>query len=64
VYDRKGYKTPQMIVQTLVDVVGKNGNLNIPVRGNESIDEQERAIVESIGHWMNTNSESTYDIRP
>jgi alpha-L-fucosidase len=53
-----------MTVQTLVDVVGKNGNLNIPVRGNGSIDEQERAIVESIGRWMNTNSESTYDIRP
>ena len=63
-YDRKGYETPQIIVQTLVDVVGKNGNLNIPVRGNGSIDEQERAIVESIAHWMNTNSESTYDTRP
>ncbi|PRY44307.1 alpha-L-fucosidase [Spirosoma oryzae] len=66
VYDRKGYKTPQMVVQTLVDVVSKNGNylLNIPVRGNGSIDEQERAIVESIGRWMNANSESIYDTRP
>lgn len=66
VYDRKGYKTPQMVVQTLVDVVSKNGNylLNIPVRGNGSIDEQERAIVEGIGRWMNANSESIYDTRP
>jgi alpha-L-fucosidase len=66
VYDRKAYKTPQMVVQTLVDVVSKNGNylLNIPVRGNGSIDEQERAIVEGIGRWMNANSESIYDTRP
>jgi alpha-L-fucosidase len=66
VYDRKGYKTPQMVVQTLVDVVSKNGNylLNIPVRGNGSIDEQERAVVEGIGRWMNANSESIYDTRP
>lgn len=65
-YDRKGYKTPQMVIQTLVDVVSKNGNylLNIPVRGNGSIDEQERTIVEGIGRWMNANSESIYSTRP
>jgi alpha-L-fucosidase len=66
VYDRKGYKTPELVIRTMVDVVSKNGNylLNVPVRGNGSIDEQERAIVEHIGRWMNANSESIYDTRP
>lgn len=66
VYDRKGYKTPKTVIQTLVDVVSKNGNylLNVPVRGNGTIDEQERKIVEAIGRWMTANSESIYDTRP
>ena len=38
--------------------------LNIPVRGNGSIDEKERKIVEQIGQWMKINSESIYGTRP
>lgn len=38
--------------------------LNIPVRGNGSIDEQERAVVEEVGQWMELNSESIYGTRP
>lgn len=38
--------------------------LNIPVRGDGSIDEKERKIVEEIGAWMKVNSESIYDTRP
>lgn len=66
VYNRKGYKSAQMVIQTLVDVVSKNGNylLNIPVRGNGTIDEQERKVVEDIGRWMKVNGESIYDTRP
>jgi alpha-L-fucosidase len=54
------------VIHTLVDVVSKNGNLmlNIPVRGDGTIDEQERAIVEEIGRWMKANSEGIYDTRP
>lgn len=66
VYDRKAYKTGKMVIQTMVDVVSKNGNylLNIPVRGNGTIDEQERAVVADITRWMKANSESIYDTRP
>jgi len=66
VYDRKDYKTAQMVIHTLIDVVSKNGNLmlNIPVRGDGSIDELERKIVEDIGVWMRANSESIYETRP
>jgi len=66
IYNRKGYKTAPKIIHTLVDVVSKNGNLmlNVPVRGDGSIDELERQIVEEIGVWMKANGESIYATRP
>ncbi|HLP38151.1 alpha-L-fucosidase [Lacibacter sp.] len=65
-YERNGYKTAATVIQTLVDIVSKNGNLmlNIPVRADGSIDEKERKIVEQIGEWMKVNSESIYSTRP
>ncbi|MFB9841288.1 alpha-L-fucosidase [Mucilaginibacter ginsenosidivorans] len=65
-YERDGYKSAKTIVQTLVDIVSKNGNLmlNIPVRGDGTIDEKERKIIEEIGRWMKANSESIYATRP
>jgi alpha-L-fucosidase len=65
-YERNGYKTSKTVIQTLVDIVSKNGNLmlNIPVRGNGTIDEKERKIVEEISAWMKVNSESIYGTRP
>ena len=66
IYDNKGYKSAKTIIHTLVDIVSKNGNLllNIPVRGDGTIDSEERAIVESIGAWMQVNSEAIYGTRP
>ncbi len=65
-YEKKGYKSARSVVHMLVDVVSKNGNLllSVPVRGNGTIDEQERAIVEEIGNWMALNGEGIYDTRP
>jgi len=65
-YERNGYKTAKTVIQTLVDIVSKNGNLmlNIPVRGDGTIDEKERKVVEEIGAWMKVNSESIYGTRP
>jgi len=65
-YERDGYKTAKTVIQTLVDIVSKNGNLmlNIPVRGDGTIDEKERKVVEEIGKWMKVNSESIYATRP
>lgn len=65
-YERNGYKSAKTVVQALVDIVSKNGNLmlNIPVRGDGSIDEKERKIVEKIGAWMKLNKESIYGTRP
>jgi alpha-L-fucosidase len=66
IYERDGYKTAKTVIQTLVDIVSKNGNLmlNIPVRGDGSIDEKERKVVAGIGSWMKANSESIYSTRP
>ena len=66
IYDNKGYKSAKNVIHMLGDVVSKNGNLllNVPVRGNGTIDELERAIVVEIGEWMAANSEAIYDTRP
>lgn len=66
IYDGNGYKTAEMIVQALVDVVSKNGNymLNVPLRGDGSIDEKEMTVIEDLGKWMHINSEAIYGTRP
>ena len=53
-------------VKELVDIVSKNGNmlLNIPVRGNGTIDEDEMKFLEGLTKWMDVNSESIYGTRP
>jgi alpha-L-fucosidase len=50
----------------LADIVSKNGNLllNIPVRGDGSIDEKEEKVLEGIAAWMDVNKESIFDTRP
>jgi alpha-L-fucosidase len=66
IYSGKRYKSAKMVIHSLVDVVSKNGNLmlNIPVRGDGSIDELEREIVAEIGAWMKLNSSSVNGTRP
>lgn len=66
IYDQNGYKDAKTVIHMLIDIVSKNGNLmlNIPVRGNGTIDEKERAVVEDIASWMQMNSESIYGTRP
>jgi alpha-L-fucosidase len=66
IYDTKGYKSAQTVIQTLVDVVSKNGNLllSVPVRADGTIDDQERAVVHEIGSWMAINKEAIFATRP
>ncbi|AJP74184.1 alpha-L-fucosidase [Sphingomonas hengshuiensis] len=65
-YERDGYKTAATIIHTLCDVVSKNGNLllNVPMRGDGSIDEKEERIVEEIAAWMGHFGEAIYGTRP
>ncbi len=66
VYNSNGYKSAQQVVDMLVDIVSKNGNLllSVPVRGNGSIDDKEEAILAGIKAWMDINSSSIYGTRP
>ena len=65
-FEQHKYKTPGQVVQMLVDIVSKNGNLmlNIPVRGDGSIDSDEVACVEGIAAWMAVNGEGIFGTRP
>ena len=65
-YDRNLYKSPKTVIHMLVDIVSKNGNLllNVPVRGDGSIDDKEENILEGIAGWMGVNSEAIYGTRP
>jgi alpha-L-fucosidase len=66
IYDNNKYKTAKTVIHTLVDVVSKNGNLllNVPVRGDGTIDDKERKIVEEIAEWMKWNGEGIFNTRP
>ena len=66
IYDNNRYKSAKDVIHMLIDVVSKNGNLllNIPVRGDGSIDDKEIAVLEGIAQWMDINSESIFDTRP
>ncbi|HKS82810.1 MAG TPA: alpha-L-fucosidase [Candidatus Acidoferrales bacterium] len=60
------YKTPKTIVDMLVDIVSKNGNLmlNFPLPSSGMLDDRELKILEDITAWMNVNGEAIFATRP
>ena len=66
VYENGGYKSAKLVMQMLADVVSKNGCLlvNVPVRGDGTIDEKEEAILDDIAAWTARNGEAIYATRP
>jgi alpha-L-fucosidase len=65
-YDRNRYKNATTVIRMLADIVSKNGNLllNIPVRGDGTIDDKEEAVLKNIADWMDVNKESIFGTRP
>ncbi|MFT4111867.1 alpha-L-fucosidase [Silvibacterium sp.] len=65
-FEEHTYKRPSTVAQMLIDIVSKNGNLmlNIPVRGDGSIDEDEHEFLRDLGGWMSVNGEAIYGTRP
>lgn len=66
VYENNRYKSAKDVIHMLIDVVSKNGNLllNIPVKGDGSIDDREIVVLEGITAWMDINKESIFSTRP
>ena len=64
--DNNQYKSAETVIRMLVDIVSKNGNLllSIPIRGNGTLDNNEKRIVAGIKAWMDINKESIYETRP
>lgn len=60
------YKTVDQVVDMLLDIVSKNGNLmlSVPMRGDGTIDEHERAFLDGLAKWMDANSEGIFGSRP
>ncbi|HWU55786.1 MAG TPA: alpha-L-fucosidase, partial [Rhizomicrobium sp.] len=63
---QKTYMTAAAVVHRLCDVVSKNGCLllSVPVRGDGTIDEEERQIVEGVGTWTQRYGEAIFASRP
>lgn len=60
------YKTPEQIVEMLVDIISKNGVmlLNILQRPDGTIDEDAEFILKKIGEWFHICAEAVYGTRP
>jgi alpha-L-fucosidase len=60
------FKTPESIVQQLVDVVSKNGNLllNIGPRSDGTIPQPVQQVLLDVGAWLKVNGNAIYGTRP
>jgi len=65
-FENHRYKTAATVVTTLIDIVSKNGNLllNVPVKGDGTIDADEVKILEDLARWMKVNGGAIFGTRP
>lgn len=66
-YDKTAtYKSPKRVIDMLVDIVSRNGNLllNFPLPNSGMLDPEELKILAEITKWMKVNSEGIYATRP
>jgi alpha-L-fucosidase len=65
-FENHKYKTAKTVIHLLVDIVSKNGNLclNIPLKGDGTIDSDERQILKELAAWMPANGEAIFGTRP
>lgn len=59
-------KTPNQIIDDLVDIVSKNGNLllNIGPNSEGEITTEQQDVLRKIGGWLQVNGEAIYGSRP
>jgi alpha-L-fucosidase len=60
------YRSAQSLIDELVDVVSKNGNLllNVGPKSDGTIPDQARNVLLQIGAWLKVNGEAIYGSRP
>jgi len=60
------YKTPKRVVDMLVDIVSRNGNLmlNFPLPASGMLDLEELNVLSALTDWMAVNSEAIHGTRP
>jgi alpha-L-fucosidase len=66
-YNREAkYKSPKRVIDLLVDIVSRNGNLllNFPLPNSGELDSRELAVLDEITRWMAVNGEAIYATRP
>jgi alpha-L-fucosidase len=65
-FEQHNYKSAATVITRLCDIVSKNGNLllSIPLRGDGTIDADERQVLEQLAAWMRINDEAIFGTRP
>ncbi|MEO8115725.1 MAG: alpha-L-fucosidase, partial [Phenylobacterium sp.] len=65
-YVDHSYVPARAVIQRLVDVAAKNGSLllSIPLRGDGTLDADERKILGDLAAWFAVGGEAIYDTRP
>jgi len=63
---RDVYKTPSHVIEILIDIVAKNGNLllDIPQRPDGTVDDECRYLLTELADWMRVCGEGIYGTRP
>lgn len=64
--DNPSMHNARTIIELLCDIVSKNGNmlLNVELKGDGTIPEEHKEILDSIGEWMKINKEAIYASKP
>ena len=66
-YDTEAkYKSPKIVIDMLIDIVSRNGNLllNFPLPASGMLDPEELKVLDDLTAWMAVNSEAIYGTRP
>jgi alpha-L-fucosidase len=63
---RDVYKTPKQVIEMLVDIASKNGNLllNFPQRPDGTLDDENLYILKCMAEWIRINGKGIYSTRP
>ncbi len=58
--------TAEVLIGNFIDIISKNGNLllNVGLRGDGTLPENQAAVLKEMGRWLKINGEAVYGSRP